>query len=153
MASIVSAVATTAEGADKGAAPPQATEMRVANPYAAVDQEPPPELTLDPPDPKALRQGVVWIQYQVQNLRILPVFGKEAVAVSPRVGHLHIIVDDLPWWWAHTSDINTIDLAGLPPGEHQVQVMLVNPNHETFPGQTRTVKFTVPAEAASASHR
>jgi hypothetical protein len=52
----------------------------------------------------------------VENLRIVQVFGPEARQVSPRVGHLHVIVDDLPWWWADASDNNTVDIANLPPG-------------------------------------
>jgi hypothetical protein len=42
---------------------------------------------------------------------------------------LHITVDDLPWWWADASDINTVDIARLPPGEHEVKNELVNANH------------------------
>ena len=71
-----------------------------------------PKLIVDPPLPDLLAKGVVWIQWRVENVRILPVFGKGALNVSPRVGHLHIHVDDLPWWWADASDNNTIDLAG-----------------------------------------
>jgi hypothetical protein len=52
----------------------------------------------------------------VENVRIAQVFGAGALNVSPRVGHLHITVDNLPWWWADASDNNTIDIAGLPPG-------------------------------------
>ena len=71
-----------------------------------------PKLIVDPPLPDLLAKGVVWIQWRVENVRILPVFGKGALNVSPRVGHLHVQVDDLPWWWADASDNNTIDLAG-----------------------------------------
>jgi hypothetical protein len=87
----------------------------------------------------------------VDNVRILAVFGKGALNVSPRVGHLHIHVDDLPWWWADASDNNTIDLAGMPPGKHKVQIELVNADHKVFPGPAKTVTFTVP-RAASDSH-
>ena len=55
-----------------------------------------------------------------ENVHIVPVFGAGALNVSPRVGHLHITVDDLPWHWADTSDNNTIDVVGLPPGQHKV---------------------------------
>ena len=65
-----------------------------------------------PEYPGALAQGVVWIQYRVENVHIVPVFGTGALNVSPRVGHLHIHVDDVPWWWADASDTNTIDIAG-----------------------------------------
>ena len=53
-------------------------------------------------------------------------------------------IDDLPWWWADASDNNTVDIAGLPPGEHKVKIELVDANHNVFPGQVVTLTFTVP---------
>jgi hypothetical protein len=120
-----------------------AKEIRGATPYAEIKNEPPPKLIVDPPLTNLLAQGVVWIQWRVENVRILPVFGKGALNVSPRVGHFHIRVDDLPWLWADASDLNTIDLAGMPPGPHKIQINLVDANHEVFPGQSKTVTFTV----------
>jgi hypothetical protein len=128
------------------AAPQSAKAVRGATPYAEIKDEPAPKLIVDPPLPDLLAQGVVWIQWRVENVRILPVFGKGALNVSPRVGHLHIHVDDLPWWWADASDNNTIDLAGMPPGEHKVLIELVNADHKVFPGQAKTVTFTVPGK-------
>jgi hypothetical protein len=87
----------------------------------------------------------------VENLRIVPVFGAGAVDVSPRIGHLHVTVDDLPWWWADAGDNNTVDIAGLPPGEHKVKIELVDPDHNVFSGQVVTLNFTVP-EHAKTSH-
>jgi hypothetical protein len=140
--------------APDGVAPPQtprsAREVRGATPYAAIENEPPPRLIVDPALPNLLDKGVVSIQYRTENCRILPVFGKAALDVSPRVGHLHIHVDDLPWLWADASDLNTIDMAGMPPGEHKVLIELVDANHQVFPGQARTVKFTVPKTATLA---
>jgi len=121
-----------------------AKEIRGANPYAAIENEPAPKLIVDPPIPEALAQGIFWAQYRVENVRILPVFGAGALQASPRVGHLHITVDDLPWWWADASDNNTIDIAGLPPGQHKVKIALVDTNHDVFPGQVVTLTFTVP---------
>ena len=118
--------------------------LRGASPYVAIEKEPAPKLIVDPPLAEGLAIGVVWIQYRVENLRIVPVFGEGAAKVSPRVGHLHITVDDLPWWWADTSDSNTIDIAGLPAGQHKVRIELVNANHQIIPGQTKTVTFTLP---------
>jgi hypothetical protein len=89
----------------------------------------------------------------VENVRIAQVFGADALNVSPRVGHLHITVDDLPWRWADASDNNTVDIAGLPPGEHKVKIALVNANHKVFPEQVVTVNFTVPASANTQAHR
>jgi len=125
-----------------------AKEVRGATPYAAIENEPAPKLIVDPPLPDLLDKGIVWIQYRTENVRILPVFGKAALSVSPRVGHLHIHVDDLPWLWADASDLNTVDIAGMPPGEHKVLIELVDANHEVFPGQSKTVKFSVTGTAA-----
>jgi hypothetical protein len=128
-----------------------AKEIRGATPYIEIKDEPAPKLFVDPPLPDLLDQGVVWIQWRVENMHIVPVFGKGALNASPRVGHLHVQVDDLPWWWADASNINTIDLAGLPPGPHKILIGLVNANHEAIPGQSRTLTFTIP-EGASHSH-
>ena len=121
-----------------------AREIRGASPYIAIENEPAPKLIVDPPLPGALAQGIFQAQYRVENVRILPVFGAGALNVSPRLGHLHITVDDLPWLWADASDNNTVDIAGLPPGEHKVKIELVNANHMVFPGQVVTLTFTVP---------
>lgn len=128
-----------------------AREIRGATPYIAIENEPAPRLIVDPPLAEGLAIGVFWAQYRVENMRIAPVFGAGALQASPRVGHLHIVVDDLPWWWADASDNNTIDIANFPPGEHRVKIELVNANHEVIPGQTRTITFTIPA-GASPSH-
>jgi Family of unknown function (DUF6130) len=126
-----------------------AREIRGASPYVAVKNEAAPKLIVDPPLAEGLPIGVYWAQYRVENLRIVPVFGPEARQISPRAGHLHVIVDDLPWWWADASDNNTIDIANLPPGRHKVKIQLVNPNHEVFPGQEVTQVFTIPPRKTS----
>ena len=139
LASLVAAgtlLATTAFGQS-------AKESRGASPYVEIQNEPPPKLIVDPPLTNLLAQGVVWIQWRVENVHIVPVFGKGALNVSPRVGHLHIHFDDLPWLWADASNINTIDIAGMPPGPHKVRIELVDANHHVFPGQDKTVTFTV----------
>ena len=131
-----------------------AREVRGSTPYLAIENEPPPKLVVDPPLAAGLAQGIAWIQYRVENVRILQVFGAGALNVSPRVGHLHIRVDDLPWLWADASDNNTVDIAGLPPGQHKVKIELVNANHHVFPGCatcSQTVTFTVP-ETKSRPH-
>jgi Family of unknown function (DUF6130) len=122
-----------------------AREVRGASPYEAIENEPAPRLIVDRPLPGPLAQGLFQVQYRVENVRIMPVFGAGALTASPRIGHLHINVDDLPWLWADASDNNTIDIAGLPPGEHKVKIELVDANHKLFPGQSVTVRFTVPS--------
>lgn len=128
-----------------------ARDIRGASPYETIENEPAPKLIVDPPLPGPLALGIYQAQYRVENLRIVNVFGEAAVAVSPRIGHLHVTVDDLPWWWADASDNNTVDVAGLPPGKHRVRIQLVNPNHGVFPGQTVVHIFDVP-ESARNSH-
>jgi hypothetical protein len=148
-ATVAGALATTdpiSGRANEEAAPQSAKAVRGATPYASIKDEPPPKLIVDPPLPDRLAEGVVWIQWRVENVRILPVFGKAALNVSPRIGHLHIHVDDLPWGWADASNNNTIDVAGMPPGDHKVRIDLADPDHKVFPGQSRTVTFTVPGK-------
>lgn len=50
-------------------------------------------LIVDSPIPEALAAGRVVIRYKAENLRIAQVFGRAALDVSPRIGHLHITVD------------------------------------------------------------
>jgi Family of unknown function (DUF6130) len=136
-----------------GAFAQSANEMRGASPYVAIENEPAPRLIVDPPLSEGLAHGVFWAQYRVENVRIVPVFGAGALQVSPRIGHLHITVDDLPWWWADASDNNTIDIAGLPPGQHKVTIALVDANHKPFPGQVVALTFTVPGSSNKEAHR
>ncbi len=124
-----------------------AREIHGASPYEQIENEPAPRLVVDPPLPGPLAQGIFQAQYRVENLRIVQVFGPGALNTSPRVGHLHITVDDLPWWWADASDNNTVDIAGLPPGQHKVKIELVDADHNVFPGQVVTLTFSVPGHA------
>jgi Family of unknown function (DUF6130) len=103
-----------------------------------VDSEPAPRLIVQPPLPGPLARGVVYIPYQVENLRILPLGGPAAGNVSPRVGHLHITIDDLPWFWADYGQSNTIILGGMPRGDHKVLIEVVDPEGKVFTGQTVT---------------
>jgi hypothetical protein len=146
MTSLIKTLAAVAAGTvlATSAFAQSAREIRGVSPYVAVENEPAPKLIVDPPLPGGLAHGIFWAQYRVENLRIVPVFGAGAVSASPRVGHLHITVDDLPWWWADASDNNTVDIAGFPPGPHKVKISLVDANHNVFPGQVVVLNFTVP---------
>jgi hypothetical protein len=108
-----------------------------------IDNEPPPKLVVEPPLPGPLAKGVVFIPYRVENLRILPVGGAAARNLSPRVGHLHITVDDLPWQWADYGNSNTIILVGMPRGQHKVLIEVVDAEGGVLTAQT--VTFTSPA--------
>ena len=108
--------------------------------------EPAAKLIVDPPVPELLAQGIVWITWQAENVKIGPMSGKDALNASPRVGHLHIRVDNLPWLWAHMSTA-PIDVALLPPGPHEIRIELVNAIHQGVLEQSKTVKFTIPEGA------
>jgi hypothetical protein len=109
-----------------------------------LDNEPAPKLTVELPLPGPLARGVVYIPYRVENLRILPLGGSAARNVSPRVGHLHITVDDLPWQWADYGQSSTIILVGMPRCQHKVLIEVVDPEGKVFTGQT--VTFTSPGK-------
>ena len=111
--------------------------------------QPPARLVVDPPLPGPLAQGRVFIQYRAENLRIEPVFGPAALAVTPRIGHVHVTVDDAPWHWADASG-EPIILVGLPSGPHRVQIVLADANHR--PLDSATISFVVPAAPAGHQH-
>jgi hypothetical protein len=118
-------------------------------PVVPLASEPPARLIVDPPIAEALAKGRVYIQYRAENLRIVPVFGPAALAVSPRIGHVHVTVDDTPWHWADASGEQLI-ITGLPVGPHKVLIELVNANHRTI--DQKTVSFVVPMLAIPAGH-
>jgi len=117
-----------------------------ASPFFQVENEPAPKLTLNAPLAEPLSRGVALIEYRLENFRVVSVFGADATKVSPRVGHLHVTVDDLPWHWADTNTNNTIVVAGLPAGQHKILIELADPDHQVYTGQT--VTFTVPKPAS-----
>ena len=73
----------------------------------------------------------------------MPVFGPAAASVSPRIGHLHVTVDDTPWHWAHTSN-DPVIVAPLTPGPHKILLELVDANHMVLAQES--VKFEVPKQ-------
>ncbi len=77
-------------------------------------------------------------------------FGPNALDVSPRIGHIHVIVDDAPWHWADASGEPLI-LVGLPAGPHKVEIILANANHH--PLDRATVEFVVPETDTAKSHK
>lgn len=105
------------------------TEAGVPPAVIPVDSEPPAALHLYAPVPAALARGVVILQFKTENFRVIPVFGKGAVGVSPRVGHLHVTVDGMALTWAHTSG-EPIIVVGLKPGAHEILVELADPSHQ-----------------------
>jgi hypothetical protein len=110
-------------------------------PIQPLADEPPAKLIVDPPLPDALKIGRVVIQYYAQNVHIRPVYGEVALAVSPRLGHIHVFLDDATWRWLDASG-EPLTINGLSPGPHKVRILLVNANHQ--PLDEGTVEFTVP---------
>jgi hypothetical protein len=125
---------------------PTAREILGAAAAVPLAEQPPAKLVVDPPLPDQLADGRVVIQYRTENLRVVPVFGRAALAVSPRIGHLHVAVDDTPWVWAHMGGDDLI-IDGLSPGPHRVRIDLVNTDHQ--PLAQDVVKFEVPRRSPS----
>ena len=121
-----------------------AKDVKGTTPLVAVQDEAPVKLVVDPPIPEQLALGRVFIQYRTENLRIMPVFGKAALAVSPRIGHLHYYLDDQSWPTVDTSG-ETVVFVGLPPGPHKVRFELADAAHKPIPGASKVVEFMVPA--------
>jgi len=130
------------------AAAQTARGVRGATPLLAIENEPPPALIVDPPLPGPLAEGKVFIQYRTEHLRVVPVFGTGALQVSPRLGHIHITVDDLPWHFVDASG-ETIILVGLPSGPHKLLIELADPTHKVL--TRKLVEFTIPVPTVSSS--
>jgi hypothetical protein len=120
-----------------------AKDVKGATPLVAIQNEAPTQLIVDPPIPEQLALGRVFIQYRTENLRILPVFGKAALEVSPRVGHLHYYLDDQSYPTVDSSG-ETVVLVGLAPGPHKVRLELADAIHRPIAGCSKVVPFVVP---------
>jgi hypothetical protein len=128
-----------AQSATQTCRPPQVIPLTGTEPAAKI--------VIDAPLAEPLAScGVVVIAYCAENMHIAPVFGPGALAVSPRVGHIHVTVDEAPWRWADASG-NPLILQGLPPGPHKVLIELVDANHQVV--DKGTVTFDVPKKAAA----
>jgi hypothetical protein len=124
-----------------------------ANRPAAIlplESEAAPKLIPYPPLAEPLARGVVIVQFRTEHFRVMPVFGKIAVELSPRIGHLHVTVDDAPGTWAHTSE-DPIIVVGLTPGAHKLRLELADPTHKIV--ATEIVAVTVPDMKAPASRQ
>jgi hypothetical protein len=120
-----------------------ARDIRGADPVVPLTSEPPARIIADAPLADPLAKGFVFIQYRSENLHIVPVFGPKALDDSPRIGHIHVTVDDATWHWADASGEPLI-IVGLPVGPHKVLIELVNANHETL--DKAIVTFVVPVQ-------
>ena len=117
--------------------------MRGPAPVVPLASQAPAKIIVDPPLVEPLSQGRVVIQYRTENLRIVPVFGPNAVDVSPRIGHIHVFVDDATWRWLDASG-EPVTVNGLAPGPHKIRIQLVNANHQ--PLDQAVVNFLIPED-------
>ena len=130
-----------------GAGAQSAKDVKGPSALVAIENELPLKLFVDPPLPEPLSRGLVFIQYRTENLRVVPVFGTGALNVSPRIGHVHVTVDDAPWHFVDATG-ETLIVVGLEPGPHRVLVELADPTHRVI--TQGTVAFTVPVRAGHA---
>ncbi len=123
-------------------------EARGFNPVPVVPlvAQPPARLIVDSPLPEQLARGYVVIRYRAENIRIMPVYGPFALEILPRIGHLHVTVDSLPWHWLDAGG-EPISINGLPPGPHKVLIELENPIHKVI--DSKTINFEIPARGTS----
>ncbi|MCS3727432.1 hypothetical protein FHR88_002466 [Bradyrhizobium betae] len=120
--------------------------MRGPSALVAIENQAPARLIVDPPLAEQLAHGLVFIQYATENLRVVPVFGKGALDVSPRIGYVHITVDDAPWHFVDASG-ETVIVVGLPPGLHKVLLELADPTHHVIDRKTVSFEIPVPSPA------
>jgi hypothetical protein len=110
-------------------------------PVIPITSQPPARLIVDSPLPEALARGYVVLRYRAENLRIMPVYGPAARDILPRIGHLHITVDDYPWHWLDSSG-EPISINGLRPGPHKVLIELEDPTHKVI--DSSIIAFEIP---------
>jgi hypothetical protein len=101
--------------------------MKLAS-IEAPESESPARIFVAEPLPAALARGLAVIPYATENVRIVPVYGPAALGVVPRVGHVHVTVDDAAWHWVDASG-EAIIIQGLAPGAHRVLIELADPTH------------------------
>ena len=123
-----------------------AREVRGPAPIAPLADQPPAKIIVDPPLAEPLSHGRVVIQYRAENLRIVPVSGPNAVDVSPRIGHIHVFVDDASWRWLDASG-EPLTINGFAPGPHKILIQLVNANHR--PLDQAVIAFVILKEPPS----
>jgi len=140
----IASVITVSDGADA-----DDTGFKPA-PVIPLTSQPPAHLIVDEPLPEALARGYVVVRYRAENLRIMPVYGPSALGIFPRIGHLHVTIDDLPWHWLDASG-EPLSINGLLPGPHRVLIELEDPTHKLI--DSKTVSFEIPQRPAGSSLR
>lgn len=103
--------------------------------------EPAAQIHLDPPIAALLARGAVVIGVRPEHVRLTPIYGDAAAHVQPRLGHLHITLDQTKWHWLQAND-DAIVLQGLEHGPHQIKVELADPMHRVI--ATQEIEFVIP---------
>jgi len=120
---------------------PSARDITGPAGIVALANEAPARIVIDPPLADSLEHGRIVIQYRAENVRIEQVFGTAALKVSPRIGHVHVTVDDAAWHWLDASG-EPLVITGLTSGPHKVLIELVNAAHQTL--DYGVVSFNIP---------
>jgi hypothetical protein len=108
---------------------------------SAPARQEPARLVVAPPLADALARGLAVIRYRADNLRIVPVYGPAALGVVPRIGHIHVTLDDALWHWVDASGEPLI-IQGLAPGPHRILIQLADPTHRVI--DSKNVNFEIP---------
>jgi hypothetical protein len=119
--------------------------MRLAS-IAAPEFEPPARIYVGAPLAEALARGLAVIPYETENIRIAPIYGTSALGVVPRVGHVHVTVDNSPWHWVDASG-EAIIVQGLVPGMHRILIELADPTHRVI--DRGVAEFELPPRPAT----
>ena len=109
---------------------------------AGAQTQPAPRLIVGTPLAEGLAQGKLVLQYRPENIRIVEAYGPEALAISPRIGHLHVTVDDAPWHWVDASGMPII-VQGLSSGAHRIRLDLADAMHRVI--DSHIVAFEIPS--------
>lgn len=120
--------------------PPDAFDLPAIAAPASQEQA---RLVVSPPLAETLVRGLVVIQFRADNLRIVPVFGPAALGITPRIGHVHVTIDEARWHWVNASGEPLI-IQGLAPGPHRVLIELADPTHRVI--DVKTVSFEIPQQ-------
>jgi hypothetical protein len=115
------------------AAAQTAREVCGAAPVVPLTNEPPAKIVIDPPLAEPLSQGRVVIQYRTENLHLVPVSGAAALAVSPRIGHIHVRVDNAPGPDPTGKCQPSTDRSGYGPGLHTCRDAVTRGTRPTWP--------------------
>jgi hypothetical protein len=118
-----------------------------AQDYAAkMNAQPPAHLMVEAALPGPLAMGLAIIPFSAENIKIAAKYGEAALAVTPRIGHLHISVDDASWHWVHSND-EPVVIQGLATGSHRILLELRDANHGPIEAKAITFDIQGPPHA------